>query len=107
MHKTRPEEFARVLDAAADYIAAQPLHPGQTMPGIWELDDGDKEPARLIGVIVTLAIAQVCQHLECELQSAMESYADAARNVRLRPLGAPDLIAAQHLRDTAAELRSR
>ncbi|USN15445.1 hypothetical protein KIKIMORA_02990 [Brevundimonas phage vB_BpoS-Kikimora] len=107
MHNHRPEEFARVLDAAADYIAAQPLHPGQTMPGIWELDDGDKEPARLIGVIVTLAIAQVCQHLECELQSAMESYAEVARNVRLKPLGAPDLMAAQHLRDAAAELRAK
>ena len=105
MHTRQPEEFARILDEAADHIARQPIHPGQTMPGLWNLDDATHEPARLIGVIVTLAIAHVCKDADCDLQEALASYAQVAHNIPLVARGGPDVIAAQNLRDAAKVLR--
>lgn len=105
MHNRQPEEFARLLDEAAEHIARQPIHPGQTLPGLWNLDDGSHEPARLIGVIVTLAIAHVCKEIECDLQEALASYAAVSRNIPLAAVGGPDVIAAQNLRDVARILR--
>ncbi|UTC29466.1 hypothetical protein BAMBUS_03840 [Brevundimonas phage vB_BpoS-Bambus] len=105
MHTRNPEEFSRILDEAAEYIARQPIHPGQTMPGLWSLDDGSHEPARLIGVIVALALAQVCKAGDCDLQAALSSYAAVTHNIPLIAKGGPDVIAAQNLRDAARTLR--
>ena len=105
MHTRKPEEFARILDEAADYIARQPIHPGQSLPGLWNLDDDTHEPARLIGVIVALALANVCQSAGCELQEALASYAAVSHNIPLVAKGGPDVIAAQNLRDAAQVLR--
>ena len=105
MHTRQPEEFARILDEAADYIARQPIHPGQTVPGLWSLDDDSNEPARLLGVIVTLALAHVCRHVDCDLQEALTSYAKVSHTVPLVAKGGPDVMAAQHLRDAAQALR--
>lgn len=106
MHTRQPEEFARLLDEAADHIARQPIHPGQTLPGLWSLDDASNEPARLIGVIVTLALAHVCKGAGCDLQEALASYAQISHTVPLTAKGGPDVIAAQHLRDAAKALRT-
>lgn len=105
MHTRQPEEFARLLDEAADHIAKQPIHPGQTVPGMWSLDDANNEPARLIGVIVTLAIAHVCKGSDCDLQEALSSYAEISKAIPLVAKGGPDVIAAQNLRDAAKALR--
>lgn len=105
MHTRQPEEFAYLLDEAADYIAAQKFHPGQTFPGVWSLDDAGNEPARLIGVIVTLALVHVCRDRNINAQEALSSYAAVSRTVTLTARGSPDIMAAQHLRDAAKALR--
>lgn len=104
-HQDSPEEFARLLDAAADHVANKRMHPGQTMPGLWPINNDTHEPARLIGVIVTLALATVCREVDCDLHAALESYADVTKDIAIVPKGGPDVMAAQHLRDAAAELR--
>ncbi|USN14188.1 hypothetical protein PAPPERLAPAPP_05150 [Brevundimonas phage vB_BpoS-Papperlapapp] len=105
MHTRQPEEFARILDEAAEHIARQPIHPGQSLPGLWNLDDDSHEPARLIGVIVASALAQVCKTGDCDLQEALASYAAVSHNIPLVAKGGPDVIAAQNLRDAARTLR--
>lgn len=105
MHNSNPEEFARLLDAAADHVAKQRIHPGQTLPGLWPINKDTHEPARLIGVIVTLALANACRDADCDLTKALESYAEVSKDVTIVPKGGPDVMAAQHLRDAATELR--
>ena len=104
-YQTHPENFARLLDEAADHIARQTIHPGQTVPGMWNLDGETHEPARLIGVIVTLALAHVCKDGDCDLQEALRSYAEISKTIPLVARGGPDVIAAQNLRDAARALR--
>lgn len=104
-HLSQPEDFSRLLDEAAEHIARQSIHPGQTVPGMWNLDGDSNEPARLIGVIVTLAIAHVCKEGDCDLQEALQSYAEISKTIPLVARGGPDVIAAQNLRDAAKALR--
>lgn len=104
-HHDNPEEFARLLDAAADHIAKKRMHPGQTLPGLWPINKDTHEPARLIGVIVTLSLATVCRDVDCELQDLLESYAEVSKDIPIVPKGGPDVMAAQHLRDAANALR--
>ena len=105
MHRKDPEAFALILDEAADHIARQKKHPGQTLPGVWPLDDSLNEPARLIGVIVTLALAEVCERHGCDMQDTLTSYAEVSHAVPLQLKGGPDIMAANHLRDCARRLR--
>ena len=85
-HLSQPEDFSRLLDEAAEHIARQSIHPGQTVPGMWNLDGDSNEPARLIGVIVTLAIAHVCKEGDCDLQEALQSYAEISKTIPWSPV---------------------
>lgn len=105
MHSKDPEAFALILDEAADHIARQTKHPGQSLPGVWPIDDGRHEPARLIGVIVTLALVEVCKRHGCDAQATLTSYAQVSHAVPLNLKGGPDVMAANHLRDCARRLR--
>lgn len=103
MHR-QPDVFAALLDAAADDIGSQSIHPGQTIPGVWKLA-GEDAVERLIVVIATAALSRVCRAQNVDVARALASYAGVARHVEIVPKGAPDEIATQHLRDAAAELR--
>jgi len=104
MHTTNPSEFADILDAAADIIAAAPQHPGQFHPGVWRIG-GENTPERVIGVVAANALAKVCQQRQFELEKVLKSYAETSKNISIKPKGGPDVMAMNHLRDAATELR--
>jgi hypothetical protein len=103
MH-SNPAYFAHILREAADSIARQPIHPGQTTPGIWEVNSEESWPAATIVNIIWTALARVCRAESADLEKALESYRVLSRDIPLTVKGAPDVIAAQHLRDVATEV---
>lgn len=103
MHKN-PGAFADLLNAAARRIGEKHLHPGQTLPGVWPLG-GEMTPERVIGVVAAKALQEECAARGLSFEAAMESYVEASRNVALRPIGGPDVMARNHLEDAAYELR--
>lgn len=104
MHRTDSEGFAALLEKAADDIARQPIHPGQTVPGLWKIG-GENPPERLIGVIATGALARVARQNDYDLDEVLASYVEVSKNISITPKGAPDTMARTHLLDAAAELR--
>jgi hypothetical protein len=102
MHRDS-ELFAALLTDAATDIERQTKHPGQTIPGVWRLS-GEDAPERLIVIIATSALSRVCQRREIDVDQALASYVEVSKNISIKPKGAPDVIAAQHLRDAAEEL---
>lgn len=105
MHRN-PEAFADLLESAADDIGRQERHPGQSLPGVWNVG-GANSPEQLIGVVATAALARVCRARDADLDSALASYVEVAKNISVTPQGGPDVMAAQHMRDAAKELRRR
>lgn len=103
MH-SNPGEFADLLEAAADDIDRQPQHPGQSIAGVWPVTP-EYPPEVLIGMVAAAALARVCKTRGCDLDKSLASYVQVSKNIALTLKGAPDQIAAQHLRDAAAELR--
>lgn len=100
MHVSDPKAFAAVLRNAADSIAQQPAHPGQSMPGVWSLDASHPFEV-IIGIIAAAAIARACAEKGYNLDRALASYLIVAKQVSLQPVGAPDKVAAEHLRAAA------
>jgi hypothetical protein len=102
MHRD-PELFAALLSDAASDIERQERHPGQPIPGVWVVG-GANSTERLIVVIATAALSRVCRQRGIDIDQALTSYAEVAKNISIVPKGSPDVIAAKHLRDAAAEL---
>jgi hypothetical protein len=102
MH-TNPPVFAELLNAAAESVEAQTKHPGQIAPGYWQVG-GQNTAATLIGVIAAGALARVCREQDADLDLALRSYMEVAKNVPLVVKGTPDQMAARHLRDTGDEV---
>lgn len=103
MHRN-PGEFAQLLEAAAEDIGRQTRHPGQIFPGVWPVDSTEHSPERLIGMVAAAALARVCHQQGADLDSALASYVEVSKDVPLVPKGGPDVMAAQHMRDSAAAL---
>lgn len=101
---TSPYPFSEVLDRAAADVEAQPCHPGQTLPGVWAL--GRSPPETLIGIIASGALIRVCRQVDYDKSAAISRYLDLAQHhVTLSAGGAPDVMAARHLRDAAEAMR--
>lgn len=103
MHKN-PTEFANLLDAAADRIEQNNIHPGQAIPGVWTIG-GDNTPEKVIGTVAARALLTICKERSLPFEKVMESYVTVSRNISLKAQGGPDVMAKNHLRDAAAELR--
>jgi hypothetical protein len=103
MHRDATQ-FADLLESAAQTIETSTKHPGQDVPGLWNLG-GANTPERVIGVLAASALAKVARQRGVDLDPVLISYVEVSRNVSLTMRGAPDRIAAQHMRDAAAELR--
>lgn len=99
-----PLDVAVLLDTAAAQIIASDEHPGQVFPGVWKIG-GENSPERVISVVAASALAKVCAQRGVDLEAILKSYVLISRNVALTPRGAPDTMAATHLRDAATELR--
>lgn len=104
MQNSDPLTLADVLESAASTIEETKHHPGQVFPGVWKVG-GDNAPERVIGVVVTAALAKEAKRRSLELDRLLNGYLDVSRNISLTPRGGPDVMAARHLRDAAAELR--
>jgi hypothetical protein len=100
MHTTNPEAFAAVLREAADSISKQSTHPGQAIPGVWSLDAANPFDVT-IGVIAAAAVARACSTKGYDLDRALSSYLVVSKHISLKPVGAPDKVAIQHLLDAA------
>lgn len=103
MHRN-PGAFAELLTAAAARIETKTIHPGQPLPGLWQIG-GDLTPERVIGVVAAKALQEECAVRGLSFEHALESYVHASQNVALRAKGGPDVMAKHHLEDAAAELR--
>jgi hypothetical protein len=97
-------KLADALESAASEIEATKQHPGQVVPGVWKVG-GANSPERVIGIVVTSALAKVARRRLLDMDTLLSGYLEVSRNISLTPKGGPDVMAAQHLRDAAAELR--
>uniref|UniRef100_A0AB74UGQ2 Uncharacterized protein n=1 Tax=Caulobacter phage BL57 TaxID=3348355 RepID=A0AB74UGQ2_9VIRU len=101
--------YENLFRAAADDVSRQALHPGQTIPGIWNLTK-DTPTNVLVVAIVAGALARIAKSRDLEFEPLLRRYTEIAPHVPFRPVGAPDLIAKAHLQDVsryAAMIRAR
>jgi hypothetical protein len=101
--------FENLFRYAADDVARQTRHPGQSIPGVWDLG-GNQPPNVIVVAIVAAALARIAAEHEVSFQALLAHYTDVAGHVPFRAVGAPDSIAIAHLKDCsryAADLRTQ
>ncbi|AXQ68324.1 hypothetical protein HOT99_gp293 [Caulobacter phage CcrBL10] len=92
--------YENIFRAAADDVARQPLHPGQSLPGVWNLTK--ETPATVLVVaIVAGALSRLAKARDLEFEPLLRRYVELSPAVPFRPVGAPDLIAKAHLQDVS------
>lgn len=101
--------YENLFRAAADDVAQQAIHPGQTMPGLWTIDS-QYPPNVLVVTIVAAALSRVAKARDLDFEPILRRYVELSPEVPFRLVGAPDLVAKAHLQDVsrlAAERRTQ
>lgn len=100
--------FENIFRAAAADVAAQKIHPGQDLPGLWNL--GGVHPVNVVVVaIVAGALARVAKERGIEFEPVLKRYVELSPEVPFRAVGDPAIVAKTHLQDVsrrAAEQRA-
>ncbi|UTC29917.1 hypothetical protein BAJUN_03150 [Bajunvirus bajun] len=100
--------YENLFRYAADDVSRQTQHPGQSVPGLWNIEP-TRTPETIIVAIVAAALARVAIEHKVPFQPLLHRYVEMAPKVPFRAVGAPDSVAIAHLKDMsryAAEQRS-
>ncbi|UTU07958.1 hypothetical protein CcrC1_gp272 [Caulobacter phage C1] len=90
--------YTSLFQEAAKVVDETEQHPGQSIPGYWEMSDETSWPV-LIGVIMSNAINEVCRRQpDCVFEHALERLVEVTSGVPMVVKGDPAQIAANRLR---------
>lgn len=86
-------KFTECFERAAEIIAETKQFPGQSVPGLWTLNEHHHVPAVLISIIIANALASAAKDCDETFDFLLDRYMKIMADQPMEVRGAPDQIA--------------